>query len=54
MFSIGAYFSSKGAAEPAPRFLDDVVIRFGLRAEVAHLHVPLLISPFGYTTYRGQ
>ena len=54
VFSIGAYFSSKGAAEPAPRFLDDVVIRFGLRAEVAHLHVTLLISPFGYTTYRGQ
>ncbi len=54
VFSIGAYFGSKGAAEPAPRFLDDVVIRFGLRAEAAHLHVPLLISPFGYTTYRGQ
>lgn len=54
VFRVGAYFDSKGEAEPAPRFLDDVVIRFGLRAEVAHYHVPLLISPFGYTTYRGQ
>ncbi len=54
VFSIGAYFDAKGLAGATPRFLDDVVIRFGLRAEVAHYHVPLLISPFGYTIYRGQ
>jgi 5-hydroxyisourate hydrolase len=54
VFSIGAYFAAKGLAEPAPRFLDEVVIRFGLRADVTHYHVPLLISPFGYTVYRGQ
>lgn len=54
VFSVGAYFGAKGVADAAPRFLDDVVIRFGFSAEAAHYHVPLLISPFGYTTYRGQ
>ena len=54
IFSSGMYFSERGIDEAAPRFLDEVVIRIGLRREIAHYHVPLLISPFGYTTYRGQ
>lgn len=54
VFSVGAYFSATGQAELEPRFLDEAVVRFGLRTEIAHYHVPLLISPFGYTTYRGQ
>lgn len=54
VFSVGPYFAASGPAEPDPRFLDEVVIRVGLRVDVAHYHVPLLISPFGYTTYRGQ
>lgn len=54
VFSAGAYFAKAGAADGQPRFLDEVVIRFGMREDQAHYHVPLLISPFGYTTYRGQ
>ena len=38
---------------PEPTFLDEVLIRFGI-AEAAHYHVPLLVSPFGYSTYRGS
>jgi 5-hydroxyisourate hydrolase len=37
-----------------PRFLDDVVIRFGVARPAEHYHVPLLISPYGYSTYRGS
>lgn len=54
VFAVGAYFAGAGAADAQPRFLDEVVIRFGMQAGQAHYHVPLLISPFGYTTYRGQ
>jgi 5-hydroxyisourate hydrolase len=38
----------------APLFLDQVPIRFGIDDEAAHYHVPLLLSPFGYSTYRGS
>ncbi len=41
------------ANDLAPRFLSDIVIRFGM-AERSHYHVPLLLSPFGYSTYRGS
>ena len=51
VFHAGAYF---GAAGAAPRFLDEVVIRFGIASPDEHYHVPLLISPYGYTTYRGS
>ena len=54
VFHAGAYFAERGEGGPAPRFLDDVVIRFGIAAPGEHYHVPLLISPFGYTTYRGS
>ncbi len=52
-FSIGDYFSALGVNTPEPPFLDEVVIRFSL-AEEQHYHVPLLVSPWSYTTYRGS
>ena len=52
-FDIGDYFRGRGAELDDPAFLDVVVIRFSLRAE-QNYHVPLLVSPFGYSTYRGS
>ncbi len=52
-FHVGAYFRDKGVSLPDPAFLDVVPIRFGI-AEKAHYHVPLLVSPYGYSTYRGS
>jgi 5-hydroxyisourate hydrolase len=54
LFRAGNYFAGRGVALPQPRFLDEVVIRFGIADPAAHYHVPLLISPFGYSTYRGS
>jgi 5-hydroxyisourate hydrolase len=53
VFFAGDYLRASGAALPEPLFLDQIPIRFGV-AEAAHYHVPLLISPFGYSTYRGS
>ncbi len=53
-FSVGDYFRTRGTALPDPAFLDIVPIRFGIADAAAHYHVPLLISPFGYSTYRGS
>ena len=53
-FQVGDYFAGRGQGGPAPRFLDHVVIRFGIAAPAEHYHVPLLITPFGYSTYRGS
>ncbi|MBY8917803.1 hydroxyisourate hydrolase [Nitratireductor rhodophyticola] len=53
VFEAGAYLRAHGADLPAPAFLDQVPIRFGM-AEQAHYHVPLLLSPYGYSTYRGS
>ncbi len=52
-FDIGDYFSAQGAPSATPRFLDTVVIRCGLVAG-EHYHVPLLASPWSYSTYRGS
>jgi len=54
IFHLGSYFSSRGESLPSPPFLDKVVIRFGVAAPDQHYHVPLLISPYGYSTYRGS
>jgi len=54
VFHAGDYFASSGVNLPEPRFLDRVVIRFGVADERQHYHVPLLISPFAYSTYRGS
>jgi len=52
-FHVGDYFRSTGAAVAEPAFLDVVPIRFGVSGE-GHYHVPLLVSPYGYSTYRGS
>jgi len=53
VFSVGQYFRESGASVREPPFLDDVVIRVTL-ADDGHYHVPLLVSPWSYTTYRGS
>ena len=53
VFAAGAYLRALGIELPDPMFLDEVPIRFGM-AEAKHYHVPLLISPYGYSTYRGS
>jgi len=52
-FDIGDYFRSKNAAVGDPAFLDTVVIRFSVKSD-EHYHVPLLCSPWAYSTYRGS
>ena len=54
VFRAGDYFARQGLALPKPNFLDEVVIRFGIADGEAHYHVPLLISPYAYSTYRGS
>jgi 5-hydroxyisourate hydrolase len=54
VFDAGGYFDRLGLDLPSPKFLDEVVIRFGIADPDAHYHVPLLLSPFGYSTYRGS
>ena len=54
LFYVGDYFRGNGVAMDEPAFLDHVPIRFGLRDPGKHYHVPLLVSPYGYTTYRGS
>jgi 5-hydroxyisourate hydrolase len=53
MFHVGDYFRRSAARLPDPPFLDLVPIRFGV-TEDAHYHVPLLVSPYAYSTYRGS
>jgi len=53
VFHAGAYLDAIGTPPESPRFLDVVPLRFGM-SEAAHYHVPLLLSPFGYSTYRGS
>ena len=54
VFHAGPYFRSTGEPLSGPTFLDDVVVRFVLADPSANYHVPLLLSPYGYTTYRGS
>lgn len=54
VFFTGDYLDATGAPAESPRFLDQIPIRFGISDEAAHYHVPLLLSPFGYSTYRGS
>lgn len=53
LFHVGPYLDATGTAPESPRFLDVVPLRFGM-SEASHYHVPLLVSPFGYATYRGS
>jgi 5-hydroxyisourate hydrolase len=52
-FAAGEYFRGLGIALPDPPFLDEIVVRFGIADGAANYHVPLLLSPYGYSTYRG-
>ncbi len=54
VFHVADYFRKNGTPLSEPPFLDVVPIRFGLADESAHYHVPLLISPYGFSTYRGS
>jgi 5-hydroxyisourate hydrolase len=53
-FAVGAYFRSLDAALPEPAFLDLVPVRFGIADPQGDYHVPLLVSPWSYATYRGS
>lgn len=53
-FAVGDYYRGIGVALPEPAFLDVVPIDFGVADATQHYHVPLLISPFAYSTYRGS
>ncbi len=53
VFHAGDYLTATGVPPEAPRFLDVIPLRFGM-SEQSHYHVPLLLSPFGYSTYRGS
>ena len=53
-FDVGDYFRAAGVALPSPAFLETVTIEFGVTDLDAHYHVPLLVSPFAYSTYRGS
>lgn len=54
VFFVGDYFKAKSISLPEPPFLDQVPVRFGIADETAGYHVPLLCSPWAYSTYRGS
>lgn len=54
VFDVAAYFRGRGVALPDPPFLDRVAIDFGIAQADQHYHVPLLVSPWSYSTYRGS
>ncbi|WP_420004433.1 hydroxyisourate hydrolase [Arenibacterium sp. LLYu02] len=54
VFHCGDYLRATGQAGADPLFLDAVPIRFGMSEAESHYHVPLLLSPYGYSTYRGS
>ena len=53
-FHAGDYFRARGTAMPTPPFLDVIPLRFGIADTSQHYHVPLLVSPWSYSTYRGS
>ena len=54
VFHVGPYFLAAGVALPDPPFLDAVPVRFAIADRAGRYHVPLLVSPYGYVTYRGS
>jgi len=54
LFHAGDYLRACGTKLPEPAFLDVIPIRFGIADAGSHYHVPLLLSPYGYSTYRGS
>lgn len=54
VFSAGDYFAAQGIELPAPRFVDRVTLAFGIAHADQNYHVPLVVSPWSYSTYRGS
>ncbi len=54
VFIVGKYFAGQVEISTAPPFLDRIPVRFGIADATAHYHVPLLVSPWAYSTYRGS
>ena len=54
VFEVSGYFKAKGIALPEPNFLNCVSLDFGVAKPDEHYHVPLLVSPWSYSTYRGS
>ena len=54
VFDVAAYFKARGVLLPEPVFLDRVTLDFGIADADQHYHVPLLVSPWSYSTYRGS
>lgn len=54
VFSVAPYFRARGTAMPEVPFVDEVPLDFGIDDPGAHYHVPLLVSPWAYSTYRGS
>ncbi len=54
LFEVAPYFRSLGVQLPEPPFIDTVQLDFGIADAAGHYHVPLLVSPYSYSTYRGS
>jgi 5-hydroxyisourate hydrolase len=54
LFEVAPYFRARGVALPEPPFIDTVQIDFGIADAAGHYHVPLLVSPWSHSTYRGS
>ena len=54
LFEVGAYFRARGVVLPEPAFIDTVPVDFGIADAQGHYHVPLLVTPWTYSTYRGS
>lgn len=54
VFKAGDYFAARGVELPSPRFVDQVTLAFGIADATQNYHVPLVVSPWAYSTYRGS
>lgn len=54
VFGVAAYFRARGTELSDPPFIDEVPLDFGIADAAGHYHVPLLVSPYSYSTYRGS
>jgi 5-hydroxyisourate hydrolase len=54
LFEVAPYFRARGVALPEPAFIETVQLDFGIADAAGHYHVPLLVSPWSYSTYRGS
>ena len=54
LFEVAPYFRARGLVLPDPPFIDTVPVDFGIADPAGHYHVPLLVSPWSYSTYRGS